>query len=122
MSELDDIVTYTFHWRAQPDACPICAALHGQIISGQDLFATILWSNQGKPIWNLDVDQSLAHGYERFNCRCTLEVNANVDMSKAGWFLEFHDIVEETVMRYDQPVTVYRSRETGRFVRGPENA
>lgn len=86
MSERDTIITYSFLWRATANPCPICARLNGQIISGQDLFATILWSNEGKPIWNLDADHSLAHGYDRFNCKCTLEVRAEVDMSKAEWF------------------------------------
>lgn len=94
MTELEGIVSYTFHWRSQPDSCPICTALNGQVISGQDLFATILWSNQGEPIWNLDADHSLAHGYGKFNCRCTLEVWSKVDLSKAEWFLELYEKVQ----------------------------
>lgn len=88
MSETEDFITYRFLWKTSGNPCHRCARLHGQIFTGQDIFAQLLFDRQGVPIWNLDADYSLAHGYARFNCRCSLEVTAEIDLSKLSWWTE----------------------------------
>lgn len=82
---LSEVVTYTFVWHIQPDACPKCRALNGIVARDQDLFASVLIGPYGSSIWDLDADRSLMHGGVG-TCRCGLEVIAEVDLSKASWF------------------------------------
>ena len=85
MSELEGIVTYTFLWHSQPDACKHCAAVP-KIITGQDLFASVLTNPvNGEPIWDLNADRSLMHGGSG-TCRCQLTVRVEFDWSKADWW------------------------------------
>ena len=79
---MSEAVSYTFVWHAFAGACPICQSLDGQEFKDQDLFANLLFDKTGKPIWNMDADHSLAHGYGKFNCKCQLEVQVHIDLTQ----------------------------------------
>jgi hypothetical protein len=82
--EDNDIVSYVFLWRALSDACPKCKALNGRVLRDQDLFQAKLYDPIYGEIWDLNADYPLTHP----NCRCHLEVIAEVDLSQAEWFQE----------------------------------
>jgi len=92
MSELEGIVTYTFHWFSVPPSCRECAALHGRVIRGQSLedAAVLIDPVTSKPIWDLHNDRPLTHGGTGINCDCRLEVIAEVDLSKATWLQDLY--------------------------------
>jgi hypothetical protein len=91
-ASVDDALTYVFTWRTSHDerVCPICAPLDGQVIF-YNLFAPILVSDTHGPVWDLDGDHSLAHGVRTFNCRCTLDVDVDVDWGKIREFQELRE-------------------------------
>jgi hypothetical protein len=80
---IEDAITYVFRWRTSHDVkvCQKCRSLEGQILF-HNLFAPVLVSDTHGPVWDLDRDHSLAHGYHRYNCRCTLEVEVEVDWNR----------------------------------------
>ena len=80
---MSEAISYTFVWHSFANACPICQGLDGQEFKDQDLFANLLFNpSTGKPIWNMNADHSLAHGYGKFNCKCQLEVRVNIDLTQ----------------------------------------
>jgi len=88
-TDVDDAITYVFRWRSSHDVkvCPKCNSLDGHIIY-YNLFAPVLVSDTHGPVWDLDRDHSLAHGYYQYNCRCILDVEVACDWSKIPWFVE----------------------------------
>jgi len=95
MSDVDDLVTYVFRWRTSRDGkvCAKCELLDGQVIF-YNLFAPILVSDTHGPVWDLDRDHSLAHGYHRYNCRCMLDVEAEFDWNKIAEFQELRNTLK----------------------------
>jgi len=88
MSSVDDAFTYIFTWRTSRDnrVCQWCDPLDGQVIF-YDLFSSVLVSDIGGPVWDLDADRSLLHGASG-TCRCSLEVEVEVDWAKIAEFNE----------------------------------
>lgn len=90
MSNVDEYITYIFTWRTSRDerVCPICHPLDGQVMFF-DLFAPVLVSDTHGVVWDLNADHSLAHGVRRYRCRCTLDVDVEVDWDK---IIEFNEL------------------------------
>ena len=108
-TDVDDAITYVFRWRTSRDegVCSICGALDGQIIY-YNLFAPILVSDTHGPVWDLDRDHSLAHGYHRYNCRCNLEVEVEVDWNRIGAFQELRETLNAQGIHFRLNVEVFR--------------
>lgn len=90
---VEQAFSYVFTWFANPNACRKCRALHGREYRGQDLFAAQLVDPQFGPIWDLNVDVSLAHPY----CKCRLLVSVNVDLSAIKVYGTFRETMQKFV-------------------------
>ena len=69
----------TFEWTTHPErsktgVCPICKALHGHTwtFTTPEPFPDKLIAN-GMVVWSMG-QGSRAHGHQRFNCHCTLDI------------------------------------------------
>lgn len=113
MSNVDEYITYVFTWRTSRDeqVCPICHPLDGQVIFF-DLFAPVLVSDTHGAIWDLNGDFSLAHGVRRYNCRCTLDVDVEVDWDKIAEFNELKTNLELMGIRINLRKEVFKLSST----------
>jgi len=102
MSSVDDAVTYVFTWRTRHDdkVCVKCASLDGHVVF-YDLFADVLVSDTHGAIWDLNSDHSLAHGPHTYGCRCTLDVDVEVDWTKIAEFQELRDNLDRFNVKFD---------------------
>ena len=88
---VDDAFTYIFTWRTSRDdrVCQWCDPLDGEVMIF-DLFSSVLISDIGGPVWDLDADRSLLHGASG-TCRCSLEVEVEVDWEQMAEFRELQE-------------------------------
>jgi len=98
LSDVDQCISYIFIWHSCADvkSCPTCVALNGREYRNQDLFAPVLVDPQFGPVWNLDGDFSLMHRASG-TCRCGLEVQVYVDLTKLPAYTEIEKIIKQSV-------------------------
>lgn len=112
MSNVDEYITYVFTWRTSHDdrVCQWCNPLDGQVIFF-DLFSSVLISDLQGPVWNLDADISLLHGASG-TCRCSLDVDVEVDWDKIAEFNELKTNLELMGIRINLRKEVFKLSST----------
>jgi hypothetical protein len=93
----EEYITYIFLWHSMGDACLQCLSLNGNEWREQDLFQDILYDMFWGDIYDLNLGLPLTHGGSGTNCRCTLEVRAEVNLREIDEFKEINSFLE--VMR-----------------------
>lgn len=94
MSKAVDYLSYFFKWNALSDACPTCRSLNGKEYVNQDIYQEYLWDPIWGNIWDFWADNSMAHGQERYNCRCQLAVRVEFDITKWSGYEALTNLIE----------------------------
>jgi hypothetical protein len=74
-------ITITWHAIMDNNTCPICVVLNGYtwvFEAGADVLTDGLWHPQFGMVWSLALG-SAAHGHQRYNCRCHITPEIDVE-------------------------------------------
>jgi len=86
----EEYVTYIFMWHSMGDACRKCQSLNGQTFENQSIYQQMLWS----PIWGDLMDLDTGYLFTHPNCRCQVEVQAQVNIKEIDELTEFQRFLE----------------------------